>query len=721
MAADTVSLFVSYAHKDEHLRHELIPFLKTLPADLVSAWNDRMIPPGAEWNAEIERELRSADIILLLVSQQFLASDYITRFEIPIAMQQHELGEAVVIPVILRAIAWAGQPIRHLQCVPADARPVMSWQDRDEAWVAVQEAIEQTARRLIDKRRGDRLRLEQAQRQREQHHDRYRAKVRELAVNGGLDAVAEDTLHELRDELGLDEAQARALQDEAMRPLVRRQEALERYRRSLAKAIDAQWPLSPALHESLSRRQRELDLTDADVEPLRRALLQRAADAHQGARAAPSPAPTPAPAQRVSPAPAPARASPPAVASPQAPAPVAAAAQPPSPRQAPTPTPPPRQADRPAPPPAVTPAAIPAPGAAAKPAPAPASTRIPTPTPTLAQAAKATAAPAALPPWRDPPADLDFTKVVLAIASELKWQGSDFSMAPNIWAKKQRNARAACQVPAGEELLVLVDMTVFGSASDALVVSSGGVYFHHDASQPARWSVPLHQIGPVLFGSRDKPWVTLTAGGVALKWRDSCKISAEQAARLLTRLRKALMLEANPERARAAMATLARDADQYTLTEGPRIQIDKLRGVNAPNGPERFDVALQRDLEVMSRHGVAGSVLVIFADLEGKGRHELLTVQATPQATLLVCTKPEYLLPQALKFSTLAGVTPTGPSMAEADDPSIGTARDCGPMGDFESRQSAAWCAHRELEPNAIYPNPADVQLGWTLALKKRP
>lgn len=99
----TVKLFISYAHKDDVLREELEIHLKLLQRQkVIDIWNDRKIGVGAEWRGAIDDNLEAADIILLLVSADFLASDYCFDVEIERAMQKHQEKSAVVIPVSLR-------------------------------------------------------------------------------------------------------------------------------------------------------------------------------------------------------------------------------------------------------------------------------------------------------------------------------------------------------------------------------------------------------------------------------------------------------------------------------------------------------------------------------------------------------------------------------------------------------------------------------------------
>jgi TIR domain len=149
-----ISLFYSYSHRDEALRGELEAHLSFLRrSKLIAEWHDRMIGAGDEWKGQIDRQLASADIILLLVSADFIASDYCWGEEMTKALARHQLGEAKVIPVILRPCRWHRTPLGSLQAVPKDGRPVSEWPNHDAAFDEIATAIERTIADLQQQRR----------------------------------------------------------------------------------------------------------------------------------------------------------------------------------------------------------------------------------------------------------------------------------------------------------------------------------------------------------------------------------------------------------------------------------------------------------------------------------------------------------------------------------------------------------------------------------------
>ena len=157
-ATPPVSLFYSYAHEDETLRDELRGHLKILERrGLLSSWYDREIKAGEDWHAKIDEQLQMADLVLLLVSKDFIDSDYIFGNELTVAMQRHQAGFATVVPIIVRAIDIdpddrEALPFLSLQGLPTDMRPVTSWPNRDEAWTNVAKGLRATVKMIHEKK-----------------------------------------------------------------------------------------------------------------------------------------------------------------------------------------------------------------------------------------------------------------------------------------------------------------------------------------------------------------------------------------------------------------------------------------------------------------------------------------------------------------------------------------------------------------------------------------
>ncbi len=142
-------LFYSYAHEDEKLRKELDKHLFNLQRQgLIAQWHDRDIKAGAEWQHAIDTHLNAAHVILLLISPDFLASDYCYSIEMQRALERHEAGESCVIPILLKPVDWHGTPFSKLQVLPKNAKPVTRWKDRNEALTEIAKGIRETLKTL---------------------------------------------------------------------------------------------------------------------------------------------------------------------------------------------------------------------------------------------------------------------------------------------------------------------------------------------------------------------------------------------------------------------------------------------------------------------------------------------------------------------------------------------------------------------------------------------
>jgi hypothetical protein len=137
-----LKLFISYSHQDEKYKDQLTTHLTVLKRrGIVKEWHDRKLVAGAEWDKSIKQELLDSDIILLLISADFLASNYCYDIEIKKAMERHEQGEAKVIPIIVRPCDWKDLPFSKIQGLPKDAKALSTWTDIDEGYLNIIEGI----------------------------------------------------------------------------------------------------------------------------------------------------------------------------------------------------------------------------------------------------------------------------------------------------------------------------------------------------------------------------------------------------------------------------------------------------------------------------------------------------------------------------------------------------------------------------------------------------
>ena len=145
-----LKVFVSYSHKDEAFKDDLVKHLSPLKRlGLVEEWNDRKITAGAEWDQVISENLEQANIILLLASIDFITSKYCYDIELERALERHAKGKAVVVPIVVRNCLWQHTPFAKLQALPKDAKAISSWPDRDDAFTTIAESIRQIAEQLL--------------------------------------------------------------------------------------------------------------------------------------------------------------------------------------------------------------------------------------------------------------------------------------------------------------------------------------------------------------------------------------------------------------------------------------------------------------------------------------------------------------------------------------------------------------------------------------------
>jgi len=151
--SSAVSVFVSYSHADEGLRKELGKHLSVLERQgIITTWHDRMIGAGTEWEGVIDSRLNDSRVILLLISADFIQSEYCYDVEMKRALERHQQRSALVIPVIVRAVSLKGTPFSKLQALPKDAKPVATWADRDSAFVDITDGLRNAIQDLVGRR-----------------------------------------------------------------------------------------------------------------------------------------------------------------------------------------------------------------------------------------------------------------------------------------------------------------------------------------------------------------------------------------------------------------------------------------------------------------------------------------------------------------------------------------------------------------------------------------
>lgn len=150
-ADNPIEIFISYSHRDETLKNDLVDHLTPMRREeLIIIWQDRDIDLAEDWSQEIDKHVNTADIVLLLVSPRFVASEYCYGIEMKRAMERHEAKEARVIPVIISHCDFGKLPFARLQAAPRDAIPVTDrrWNSTDEAFTDVVRGIRRVVERM---------------------------------------------------------------------------------------------------------------------------------------------------------------------------------------------------------------------------------------------------------------------------------------------------------------------------------------------------------------------------------------------------------------------------------------------------------------------------------------------------------------------------------------------------------------------------------------------
>ena len=145
-----LKVFISYAHKDEPFKDDLLTVLKPLERKgILEIWQDRKIEEGDEWRREIEKAMNECDMALLFISKNFLASPFIQDNEVPRLLQRRKEEGLRVVPIIISPCMWKSEPVlSDLQALPKDAKPINSFRKgyaRDQIWTEIATAVEKRA------------------------------------------------------------------------------------------------------------------------------------------------------------------------------------------------------------------------------------------------------------------------------------------------------------------------------------------------------------------------------------------------------------------------------------------------------------------------------------------------------------------------------------------------------------------------------------------------
>lgn len=273
MADESLKIFVSYSHHDVDWQRKITAELKLLGIDV---WEDRQIKPGDMWQGEIEEALAVADIILLLISRDFLSSTFVTTEELPAALRrvQTEQHPPKIIPVLLRETTWTKIfGLEGIHAIPRFERWIANigsaenyWPNEDAAIRAVAKELEEVVAEVL---------REKAQRSVAEAD--YRLRVAEaLADDDVISPYERRTLEEERSRLGLSENVAGVVEATEIGLHAAEVEKIRAYEADLEFAIrDVGVPFDEQTREELKKRKAKLGLKDEDVVGLEEKVAAR--------------------------------------------------------------------------------------------------------------------------------------------------------------------------------------------------------------------------------------------------------------------------------------------------------------------------------------------------------------------------------------------------------------------------------------------------------------
>lgn len=142
-------VFISYSHKDESVKQELDTHFAMLKRTSIDVWHDRRIEAGDNIDHAIDENLLNSDIIILLVSKDFIASKYCFDIEMAKALELHHSGSARVFPVIVGVCDWHDTPFGKLNALPRDGKPIDKFPDRNDGFMQVVKAVKDFAKKKV--------------------------------------------------------------------------------------------------------------------------------------------------------------------------------------------------------------------------------------------------------------------------------------------------------------------------------------------------------------------------------------------------------------------------------------------------------------------------------------------------------------------------------------------------------------------------------------------
>jgi hypothetical protein len=161
---EPINIFIIYAREDKEVKHRLLAHLSPLKdAFNLSIWHDDYIEPGQEWKPHIESRLEHTDVFLLLVSVDFMNSEFIHQVEFKFAIDRHKSNKSIVIPVIINYCQWDVDihfkeytfNLSELQVLPQEGKPIDDWRTPAQALNDIARGVRVVLTSIGNKRQQD--------------------------------------------------------------------------------------------------------------------------------------------------------------------------------------------------------------------------------------------------------------------------------------------------------------------------------------------------------------------------------------------------------------------------------------------------------------------------------------------------------------------------------------------------------------------------------------
>jgi len=150
-------IFISYSHRDEQYKDELLRHLRILEKQgVASFWDTSLIPAGADWSVEIAKAIDESEVAILLISPDFLASDYVVEKELPALLKRAKSRNTIVMPILVRPTQWTSVPeLAQFKFLNDVRSPLSSSNQRDEDYARISQQIAELVMAAKDDRKAN--------------------------------------------------------------------------------------------------------------------------------------------------------------------------------------------------------------------------------------------------------------------------------------------------------------------------------------------------------------------------------------------------------------------------------------------------------------------------------------------------------------------------------------------------------------------------------------